>query len=128
MDLYKGSGTTLASEYLAEKYNIEASKETVRQLMIRSKLWRANEQKLKAVHVWRQRRSRCGELAQSDSNEHHWLEARGEKLYLIAMIDDATSRLFARFVRRDTRIAIDTRLAGWSPRYSRRTRVWEEAC
>jgi hypothetical protein len=29
-------------------------------------------------------------------------EGRGEKLYLIAMIDDATSRLFARFVRHDS--------------------------
>jgi hypothetical protein len=30
------------------------------------------------------------------------LEGRGEKLYLIAMIDDATSRLSARFVRHDS--------------------------
>jgi hypothetical protein len=36
---------------------------------------------------------------QWDTSEHDWLEGRGEKLYLIAMIDDATSRLFARFVR-----------------------------
>jgi hypothetical protein len=34
--------------------------------------------------------------------EHHWLEGRGERLYLIAMIDDATSRLFARLVRHDS--------------------------
>ncbi len=33
---------------------------------------------------------------------HDWLQARGERLYLIAMIDDATSRVYARFVRRDT--------------------------
>ena len=39
---------------------------------------------------------------QWDTSEHDWLEGRGEKLYLIAMIDDATSRLFARFVRHDT--------------------------
>ncbi len=37
-----------------------------------------------------------------DTSEHDWLEGRGEKLYLIAMIDDATSRLFARFVRHDS--------------------------
>jgi transposase InsO family protein len=76
--------------------------ETVRQWMIRGKLWRANEQKVNAVHVWRPRRSRLGELVQWDTSEHDWLEGRGEKLYLIAMIDDATSRLFARFVRHDT--------------------------
>ena len=46
--------------------------------------------------------SRFGELVQWDTSEHDWLEGRGEKLYLIAMIDDATSRLFARFVRHDS--------------------------
>jgi transposase len=101
-DLYKGFGPTLASEYLADKHDIEVSKETVRQWMIGAKLWRAKEQKVKAVHVWRPRRSRLGELVQWDTSEHDWLEGRGEKLYLIAMIDDATSRLFARFVRHDT--------------------------
>jgi transposase len=101
-DLYKGFGPTLAAEYLADKHDIEVSKETVRQWMIRAKLWRAKEQKMKAVHVWRPRRSRFGELVQWDTSEHDWLEGRGEKLYLIAMIDDATSRLFARFVRHDS--------------------------
>jgi transposase len=101
-DLYKGFGPTLASEYLADKHDIEVSKETVRQWMIRAKLWRAKEQKVQAVHIWRARRSRFGELVQWDTSEHDWLEGRGEKLYLIAMIDDATSRLFARFVRHDT--------------------------
>jgi hypothetical protein len=101
-DLYKGFGPTLASEYLADKHDIEVSKETLRQWMIRAKLWRAKEQKVKAVHVWRARRSRLGELVQWDTSEHDWLEGRGEKLYLIAMIDDATSRLLARFVRHDS--------------------------
>jgi transposase len=101
-DLYKGFGPTLASEYLADKHDIEVSKETLRQWMIRAKLWRAKAQKVKAVHVWRLRRSRFGELVQWDTSEHDWLEGRGEKLYLIAMIDDATSRLLARFVRHDS--------------------------
>jgi hypothetical protein len=39
---------------------------------------------------------------QWDTSEHDWLEGRGEQLYLIAMIDDATSRLFARFVGHDS--------------------------
>jgi hypothetical protein len=46
-DLYNGFGPTLASEYLADKHDIEVSKETVRQWMIRAKLWRAKEQKVK---------------------------------------------------------------------------------
>jgi transposase len=100
--VYKGFGPTLAAEYLANKHGIEASKETVRQWMMRAKLWRGKTSKIKEVHTWRPRRSRCGELVQWDTSEHDWLEGRGEKLYLIAMIDDATSRLFARFVRHDS--------------------------
>ena len=100
--VYQGFGPTLAAEYLDKKHGIEASKETVRQWMIRAKLWRGKKQKVKQVHVWRPRRSRFGELVQWDTSEHDWLEGRGEKLYLIAMIDDATSRLFARFVRHDS--------------------------
>lgn len=101
-EVYRGFKPTLAAEYLGEKHGIEASKETVRQWMMRGKLWRAKEEKVQQVHLWRPRRSRCGELVQWDTSEHDWLEGRGEKLYLIAMIDDATSRLFARFVRHDT--------------------------
>jgi hypothetical protein len=100
--VYQGFGPTLAAEYLRDRHAIEASKETVRQWMIRGKLWRGKKAKVQAVHVWRPRRSRFGELVQWDTSEHDWLEGRGEKLYLIAMIDDATSRLFARFVGHDS--------------------------
>src|SRR6266852_6195829 len=100
--VYEGFGPTLAAEYLGNKHGIEASKETVRQWMMRAKLWRGRKEKVKQVHTWRPRRSRFGELVQWDTSEHDWLEGRGEKLYLIAMIDDATSRLFARFVRHDS--------------------------
>jgi hypothetical protein len=41
-------------------------------------------------------------LVQWDTSTHDWLEGRGERIYLISMIDDATSRLFARFVRHDS--------------------------
>ena len=99
---YQGFGPTLAAEYLSAKHKIKASKETVRQWMIGGKLWRAQREKVKQVHMWRPRRSRLGELVQWDTSEHDWLEGRGEQLYLIAMIDDATSRLLARFVRHDS--------------------------
>lgn len=101
-DVYKGFGPTLASEYLNEKHCISASKETVRQWMIRGKLWKGKRAKIKQIHTWRPRRSRCGDLVQWDTSTHDWLEGRGERMYLIAMIDDATSRLFARFVRSDS--------------------------
>ena len=54
------------------------------------------------VHLWRRRRERFGELVQWDTSEHDCLESRGELRYLVTMIDDATSRVFARFVRHDS--------------------------
>lgn len=77
------------------------SGEALRQIMIAAGLWRAKEQKIEAVHRWRERRNSRGELVQWDTGDHDWLEGRGESLYLIHMIDDAT-QLTARFVRSDS--------------------------
>src|SRR5437899_8169277 len=70
--------------------------------MIEAKLWRVKRATLSEVHVWRPRRECCGELVQWDTSEHEWLEGRGPKLYLVAMIDDATSRALAGLVEHDT--------------------------
>jgi hypothetical protein len=99
---YREFGPTLASEYLSTHHQITVSRETVRAWMIEARLWQSRKQKVEKVHPWRQRRSRCGELVQWDTSEHQWLEERGPKLYLISMIDDATSRLHARFVLHDS--------------------------
>jgi len=101
-EVYAGFGPTLAAEYLAEKHGIHAGRETVRKWMVASKLWRAQSQGVEKIHTWRQRRSRVGELVQWDTSEHAWLEDRGPKLYLIGMIDDASSRVHARFVLHDS--------------------------
>ena len=99
---YSDFGPTLASEYLSENYALEVSKETLRKWMIEAKLWRAKQATMSEVHVWRPRRECYGELVQWDTSEHDWLEGRGPKLYLVAMIDDATSRALARLVEHDT--------------------------
>ena len=100
--VYRGFGPTLASEYLEKKHRLEVGRETLRQWMMAAGLWRRRKQKVEQVHVWRARRSARGELVQWDTSEHDWLEGRGEKIYLIHMIDDATSELTARFVRQDS--------------------------
>ncbi len=100
--VYRGFGPTLASEYLAKKHNIAVSRETVRQWMMQAKLWRARKQRIEKIHEWRPRRSRFGELVQWDTSDHDWLEGRGGPILLINMIDDATSRWFARFVASDS--------------------------
>ncbi len=100
--VYRGFGPTLAAEYLHKRHRITVSKETLRRWMAKAGLWKTNRRRVVEVHQWRERRSRCGELVQWDTSTHDWLEGRGETMYLISMIDDATSRLFARFVQHDT--------------------------
>ena len=85
--VYRGFGPTLAAEYLHQRHQITVSKETVRQWMAQAGLWQAGRRRVVELHQWRPRRSRCGELVQWDTSEHDWLEGRGERLYLIAMID-----------------------------------------
>jgi hypothetical protein len=53
-------------------------------------------------NIEKPRRCRRGELVEWDTAEHHCLEGRGEKLYLIHMIDDASSELTARFAQHDS--------------------------
>src|SRR6185369_15625049 len=76
--------------------------ETLRGWMIAAQLWRPRRQRMERIHQWRPRRSQIGELVQWDTSEHDWLEGRGERLYLILMIDDASSRAVGRFVRHDS--------------------------
>lgn len=95
-------GPTLAAEELAADHGISVAKETLRKWLIEAGLWKPKRARLDRVHPWRARRERFGELVQWDTSEHDWLEGRGHKLYLIAMIDDATSRVMARFVPHDS--------------------------
>ena len=81
---------------------IAVSKETLRQWLLAAGVWKARRRRVKAVHTWRPGRECRGELVQWDTSEHAWLEGRGQEAYLIIMIDDATSRLPARFVRHDS--------------------------
>ena len=100
---WRDFGPTFASEQLAKRYQIQASKETVRAWMIAEGLWESHPRAVKEVHEWRPRRSGYGELVQWDTSTHDWLEGRGEPVrYLVRMIDDATSRSWGRFVRQDS--------------------------
>jgi hypothetical protein len=115
---YGGFGPTLAAEHLA-RAAITVSRETLRGWMSQAGLWCPRRQKVAAVHLWRERRAAFGELVLLDTSEHAWLEERGPKLCLIALIDDATSRLWARFTEHDTTEENLRTLEGWLCRYGR---------
>jgi hypothetical protein len=74
-------------------------------------------QRVKAVHVWRERKACFGELVMQDSSPFRWLEERGPACRLIALIDDATSRIWGRFTEHDTTEENLRTLEGWLRRY-----------
>ncbi len=116
---YADFGPTLAAEHLT-RAGVEVSRETLRQWMSTAGLWRPRRQRVRQVHVWRERRAAFGELVMWDTSEFAWLEQRGgPQLQLIAMIDDATSRLWARLVEHDSTEENLRTLEGWLRQYGR---------
>jgi hypothetical protein len=84
-------GPTYAAEHVSQRLGIKIGKDTVRKWMMTAGLWQSRKRACVEVHLWRPRRACWGELLQWDTSVHDWLEGRGERLYLVAMIDDATS-------------------------------------
>ncbi len=113
---YADFGPTLAAEHLA-KEGFLVSRETLRKWMTKATLWRPRSQRVKTIHVWRERRASFGELVMQDSSPFRWLEERGPACQLIALIDDATSRIWARFTEHDTTEENLRTFGGWLRRY-----------
>jgi transposase len=115
---YADFGPTLAAEHLAQE-GLQVSRETLRKWMAKASLWRPRSQRVKTIHVWRERRASFGEMVMQDSSPFRWLEERGPACQLIAVIDDATSRFYARFTEHDTTEENLRTFGGWLERYGR---------
>jgi len=93
---YGDFGPTLAAEKLAERHRITISAETVRGWLLAKGV--THFQRRKRPHrAWRERKAHVGELLQLDGSHHDWLEGRGPRCVRMAYIDDASSRVLARF-------------------------------
>jgi len=53
---------------------LSVSRETLRKWMVKARLWRPRAQRVKTIHVWRERRASFGELVMQDSSPFRWLE------------------------------------------------------
>ena len=110
-------GPTLASEVLYER-GLEVSPDTLRRWLLASGLWKRVRRR--DQHRSRRPRRECfGELIQMDASIHSWLEGRGEEMVLVAMIDDATNRLLARFYEGETVEAYFDLVSRWLAKYGR---------
>lgn len=93
-------GLTLASEKL-RVHGLEVPAGTLRDWLLVEGLWEPRRKRDR--HRQRRERRACfGELVQADGSHHDWLEGRGPRMVLVAMIDDATSKVTARFYPAET--------------------------
>ena len=104
VDLYRRDygdfGPTLAAEKLGQR-GWPVAVRTLREWLLAEDLWKRKRKRDK--HRRRRRRRECfGELVQADGSPHDWLEGRGKRMDLLVMIDDATSKVMARFYPAET--------------------------
>lgn len=93
---YGDFGPTLACEKLFEIDKLKLSDETLRRWLISAGISYPSREK-RPHRAWRERKRHFGEMVQMDGSHHDWFEGRGPKCVLMAYIDDATGRPYARF-------------------------------
>ena len=114
---YADFGPTFAVEKLADDGSV-VGVETLRRWLLAEGLW--TRRRHRDPHRSRRPRRGCfGEPVQMDASIHDWLEGRGETVVLITMIDDATSRVLARFYPAGTVEAHMDLLERWLRTYGR---------
>lgn len=90
---------------LQEFHDIFLSYETIRQILIKGGLYKPKRRK-KTHRKRRMRMPKAGMMIQMDSSYHHWINGVKKRWWLIAMIDDATSKVpYAYFYPKDTTFA-----------------------
>ena len=100
-DKYEDFGPTLASEHLVSDDGYTVDHETLRRWLIKDGRWQRRRRR-KKHRAWRERKEHAGELVQMDGSHHDWFEGRRGKAVLTVMVDDATSKTFARFFEGET--------------------------
>jgi transposase len=94
---YSDYGPTLFAEMLQEHHQITLAAESLRQWLLAAGLWQ-KQIKRRRHRRKRPRRGAIGELVQFDGSIHDWFEGRGPSCTAIVIVDDASSRVFIRFV------------------------------
>lgn len=94
---YPDYGPTLFAEMLEDHHALTIAPETLRRWLIADRQWVGNR-KQRLHRKRRQRRDAIGSLVQLDGSVHDWFEGRGPLCTLLVIIDDASGRVFLRFV------------------------------
>lgn len=95
-DAYAGVNHTHLAELLAEREGIVIPRATLTRVLKEAGIGSPRPQRRRSRH--RSRRERYpqeGMLLQVDASHHDWLQGRGLRMALLALIDDATSKVAA---------------------------------
>jgi transposase len=112
---YEGFGPTLASEYLLEEDNLPVNRETLRQWLLKEKLWK-KQRKRSPYRQRREPKAQFGELVQIDGSIHDWFEV-GVKSCLLNMVDDATSKTLSHLDSGETTRVVFLTMWKWLEHY-----------
>jgi hypothetical protein len=95
--LYDDYGPTLLVETLTKLHQLDIGVETARQWLLTS----GDRERVRTRRKHRLRRARraaIGELLQVDGSLHHWFGPEHPPCWLLVTVDDASGRVYARFV------------------------------
>ena len=93
---YGDGRPTVAAEQRVERHGLTLSAETVRGWLLAKGVTHV-QRRMRPPRAWRERKAHVGALLQLDGSHHDWVEGRGPRCVLMASIDDASSRVSARF-------------------------------
>jgi hypothetical protein len=115
---YADFGPTLAAQKLRTEHGLTVAVRTLSHWLLEAGLW--ERQRRRDKHRSRRaRRDCCGEMVQAEASEHDWLEGRGERMVLVGIIDDASSRVLLRFYPAETTEAYMDLLWRWLKKHGR---------
>jgi hypothetical protein len=116
-EAYGDFGPTLAAEHLREE-GLGIAAETLRRWLLREGVWQ-RKRKRQQHRQWRERKEHPGELVQMDGSHHDWFEGRRQRAVLMVMVDDANSRVCARFSEQETTLSAYALFADYTALYGR---------
>jgi len=102
---YPDYGPTLFAEMLKDHHRLRIAPETLRRWLIADRKW-IGIRKTRLHRKHRERRAAIGSLVQLDGSVHDWFEGRGPACTLLVFIDDASSRVYLRFITSENTVDV----------------------
>ena len=123
---YPDFGPTLAAEQLSRSEGIEVSVSTLRRWLAEAGLTIGRRRRVPKHRSRRARKDCFGEMVQLDGSWHDWFEGRRGWACLMVMIDDATSRMTARFHEVESTAASMDVFGAWVGKYGLPAEVYPD--